>query len=147
MLGFRTVHAFGNQEVEDARFATNNTRLLTLGLRSVEISARFSPALQLVSAFGTAALLWVGGYGALEGWWTAGVLVVATTYLKNMMSPMKTLAKLAPTFTASATSAERIRAILDHPAEHLGVDHAQPARSRGRLRHAGSRMFCADLGE
>jgi ATP-binding cassette subfamily B protein len=46
---------------------------------------------------------------------------------------MKTLAKLAPTFTQGAASAERVAAILDHPAEHTGIGHALPARVSGRV--------------
>jgi ATP-binding cassette subfamily B protein/subfamily B ATP-binding cassette protein MsbA len=133
LQGIRTTHAFGNQQRQDELFGTSNEKLLRLGLISVDLSARFSPALQTVSALGTAGVLYVGGYGALHGWWQVGILVVVTTYLKNMLSPMKTLAKLAPSFTQGAASAERIAAILDQPAEHLGIGEALPARVSGRL--------------
>jgi ATP-binding cassette subfamily B protein/subfamily B ATP-binding cassette protein MsbA len=133
LQGIRTTHAFGNQARQDELFGTSNEKLLRLGLISVDLSARFSPALQTVSALGTAGVLYVGGYGALHGWWQVGILVVVTTYLKNMLSPMKTLAKLAPSFTQGAASAERIAAILDQPAEHLGIGEALPARVSGRL--------------
>src|SRR5581483_10262705 len=98
LQGMRTIHAFGSQDAQDQRFGRTNQDVLRLGLRSVDVSAQFSPVLQVISAVGTAALLFVGGYGALHGWWQAGVLVVVTTYLKNMLSPMKSLAKLAPSF-------------------------------------------------
>jgi ATP-binding cassette subfamily B protein len=104
-----------------------------LGLRSVDLSARFSPVLQSVGALGTAAVLFVGGYGALHGWWAVGILVVVTSYLKNMLSPMKTLAKLAPSFTQGAASAERIADILDQPTEHLGSSDALPERVTGTI--------------
>ncbi len=97
LLGIRTVHAFGSQEVQERRFAAQNDQVLRLSLRSVNVSARFSPALELVGgAVGTALVRFVGGYGALNGWWQVGVLVVVTNYLRNLLSPMKTLAKLAP---------------------------------------------------
>jgi ATP-binding cassette subfamily B protein len=133
LQGIRTVHAFGNQEVQDRRFGGHNDRVLGLSLRSVDISARFSPTLQLVGAVGTALVLFVGGYGALLAWWQVGVLVVVTSYLKNMFSPMKTLAKLAPSFAQGAASAERIAAILDQPADHLGTPEPLPARVQGRI--------------
>jgi ATP-binding cassette subfamily B protein/subfamily B ATP-binding cassette protein MsbA len=133
LQGIRTTHAFGNQQRQDELFGTSNEKLLRLGLISVDLSARFSPALQTVSALGTAGVLYVGGYGALHGWWQVGILVVVTTYLKNMLSPMKTLAKLAPSFTQGAASAERIAAILDQPAEHLGIGQTLPPRVSGRL--------------
>jgi ATP-binding cassette subfamily B protein/subfamily B ATP-binding cassette protein MsbA len=50
-----------------------------------------------------------------------------------MLSPMKILAKLAPSFAAGAASAERIAAVLDQPAEHLGTDKALPERVTGHI--------------
>ena len=132
-MGIRTVHAFGNQQVQDQRFATQNDT----GARPVAAlgqgQRQVLPALQLVAAVGTALVLFVGGYGALNGWWQVGVLVVVTSYLKNMLSPMKTLAKLAPSFTQGAASAQRIADILDQPTDHQGTDEPLPARVDGRI--------------
>jgi ATP-binding cassette subfamily B protein len=133
LQGMRTIHAFGSQKGQDRRFGTTNKDVLRLGLRSVDLSAQFSPVLQVVSAVGTAAVLFVGGYGALHNWWAVGVLVVVTSYLKNMLSPMKSLAKLAPSFTAGAASAERVAAILDQPRDHLGSKAGLPARVSGAI--------------
>ena len=133
LMGIRTVHAFGNQRVQDQRFATQNDSVLSLSLRSVKVSAQFSPTLQLVAAVGTALVLFIGGYGALNGWWQVGVLVVVTSYLKSMLSPMKSLAKLAPSFTQGAASAQRIADILDQPTDHQGTDEPLPARVDGRI--------------
>ena len=139
LQGMRTIHAFGSQDSQEQRFGQDNRQVLQLGLRSVDLSAQFSPVLQVIAAFGTAGLLFVGGYGALVGWWQVGVLVVATTYLKNMVSPMKSLAKLAPSFTQGAASAERVAAILDQPRDHLLPEAGLPARVRGEieLKHVG----------
>ena len=56
-----------------------------------------------------------------------------TSYLKNMLSPMKTLAKLAPSFTQGAASARRIADILDQPTDHKGTDEPLPGRVNGRI--------------
>jgi ATP-binding cassette subfamily B protein/subfamily B ATP-binding cassette protein MsbA len=133
LMGIRTVHAFGNQHVQDQRFAAQNDNVVSLSLRSVKVSAKFSPTLQLVAAVGTALVLFVGGYGALNGWWQVGVLVVITSYLKTMLSPMKSLAKLAPSFTQGAASAQRIADILDQPTDHQGTGEPLPARVDGRI--------------
>ena len=139
LQGERTIHAFGSQVLQDRRFGRTNKDVLRLGLRKVDLSAQFSPVLQVIASIGTAALLFVGGYGALHGWWQVGVLVVVTTYLKNMLSPMKSLAKLAPTFTQGAVSAERVAAILDQPRDHLLPETGLPERVSGEieLRHVG----------
>jgi ATP-binding cassette subfamily B protein/subfamily B ATP-binding cassette protein MsbA len=133
LQGIRTVHAFGNQEVQDERFGTSNSKVLNIGLRGVDLSARFTPMLESVAALGTAVLLWVGGYGVLHNWWSVGLLVVVTNYLNNMLKPMKDLAKLLPSFTQGAASAERIAAILDQPAAHMGSEQGLPDRVRGEI--------------
>jgi ATP-binding cassette subfamily B protein/subfamily B ATP-binding cassette protein MsbA len=133
LQGIRTVHAFGSQGLQDRRFGAQNADVLQLGLRKVDINARFSPVLELVSALGTALLLFVGGYGALHSWWSVGVLVVVTSYLQQIFKPMQTLAKLAPSFAQGAASASRIGAILDQPSDHLGTVEPLPTRVRGQI--------------
>jgi ATP-binding cassette subfamily B protein len=137
LQGIRTVHAFGSQAVEDRRFGSTNDRVLSIGLRGVDLSARFTPALESVAAIGTAVLLFVGGYGVLQSWWSVGLLVVVTSYLQNILKPMKQLAKLLPTFTQAAASAERIGAILDQPREHLGRVQGLPSRVEGEIELRG----------
>jgi ATP-binding cassette subfamily B protein len=46
---------------------------------------------------------------------------------------MKDLAKLLPSFTQGAASAERISAILDQPREHLGPLQGLPGRVSGKI--------------
>jgi ATP-binding cassette subfamily B protein len=137
LQGIRTVHAFGSQDLEDRRFGSTNNRVLSIGLRGVDLSARFTPALESVAAIGTAVLLFVGGYGVLQSWWSVGLLVVVTSYLQNILKPMKQLAKLLPSFTQGAASAERVAAILDQPSAHVGSPEGLPARVSGEIELRG----------
>ncbi|MCH6170961.1 ABC transporter ATP-binding protein [Pseudonocardia alaniniphila] len=143
LQGIRTVHAFGSQDLEDRRFGSTNNRVLSIGLRGVDLSARFTPALESVAAIGTAVLLFVGGFGVLHSWWTVGLLVVVTNYLQNILKPMKQLAKLLPSFTQGAASAERVAAILDEPRAHVASPAGLPARVAGEIE---LRNVCLDYG-
>ena len=116
ITGIRTVHVVGTQKVHEGEFADFNNTALAAGLRSVDLRARFTPLLEATSACGTAGLLLVGGYGALNGWWTAGLLVVALAYFRDMLRPLRSLSRLSLTLTAGAASAERVAEILDVPA-------------------------------
>lgn len=127
ITGIRTVHVVGTQDVHEEEFAGYNGAALRAGLRSVDLRARFTPLLEATSACGTAALLLVGGYGALQGWWTAGILVVALAYFRDMLRPLRSLSRLSLTLTAGAASAERVAEILDVPA------HRRPARSPSQI--------------
>ncbi|HEY2204424.1 MAG TPA: ABC transporter ATP-binding protein [Pseudonocardia sp.] len=139
LQGIRTIHAFGRQDLHDDRFGASNDVVLQTGLTAVELRARFTPLLEAVTAVGTAALLFVGGYGVLHGWWTVGVLVVVTSYLKDMLKPMRALSKLAMTFTQGAASAERVAAIFaqTRPAEDPDADLPRRVAGAIELRDVG----------
>jgi ABC-type multidrug transport system fused ATPase/permease subunit len=133
LQGIRTIHAFGRHDLHDARFATDNSLTLHAGLRAVELRARFTPLLEGTTAVGTAVLLWVGGLGVLNGWWTVGLLVVVTSYLRDMVKPMRSLSRLSITFTQGAASAERVADILDQTAPSSDTTRPLPARATGRI--------------
>jgi ABC-type multidrug transport system fused ATPase/permease subunit len=133
LQGIRTVHAFGRHDLHDARFATDNTSALNAGLQSVELRARFTPLLEAATAVGTAVLLWVGGFGVLSHWWSVGLLVVVASYMRDMVKPMRSLSRLALTFTQGAASAERVAAILDQPLVSPTPSRPLPHRATGRI--------------
>jgi ABC-type multidrug transport system fused ATPase/permease subunit len=134
LQGVRTIHAFGRQELHNNKFKKGNDKVLSTGLRAVELRARFTPMLEAIAAVGTATLLFVGGYGVLQNWWTVGVLVVVTGYLRDMLKPMRGLSKLALTFTQGAASAERIAAIFDHQPPKATITSGLPERVFGDIR-------------
>ncbi|MEU4674427.1 ABC transporter ATP-binding protein [Amycolatopsis sp. NPDC023774] len=131
--GIRTIHAFGRHDLHDERFATSNGETLQAGLRAVELRARFTPMLEVVTAAGAAVLLWVGGLGVLNHWWTVGLLVVVTSYLNDMVKPMRGLSKLSITFSQGAASAERVSGILDQAPRSPTPARPLPARATGHV--------------
>jgi ABC-type multidrug transport system fused ATPase/permease subunit len=136
LQGIRTIHAYGRQDLHNQRFHDGNAHVLSAGLRAVELRARFTPLLEVIAALGTASLLFLGGYGALQQWWTVGVLYLATTYLREMLKPMRDLSKLAMTFNQGAASAERIAAIFDQQAPEATRTEGLPDRVEGDIRLA-----------
>jgi subfamily B ATP-binding cassette protein MsbA len=133
LQGIRTVQAFGRQDLHDQRFAASNEQVLSAGLRAVELRARFTPLMEVVAACGTATLLFVGGYGVINSWWSIAVLVVVAAYLRDMLKPMKNLSGLALTFTQGAASAERIAAIFDQKRPGTDDDTGLPDTTDGSI--------------
>ena len=133
LQGIRTVQAFGRQDLHDKRFKDGNDKVLSAGLRAVDLRARFTPILEVIAAIGTATLLFVGGYGVIYSWWSVPVLVVVTSYLKDMLKPMRNLSGLALTFTQGAASAERIAAIFDEKAPRSEADDSLPEVIEGSI--------------
>lgn len=131
--GIRTIHAFGRHDLHDARFADDNKTTLHAGLRAIELRARFTPLLEAATAVGMAVLLFVGGLGVLHHWWTVGLLVVVTSYLKDMVKPMRLMSRLSITFTQGAASAERVADILDQTPPSPVSPLPTPEHTSGRI--------------
>jgi ATP-binding cassette subfamily B protein len=131
--GIRTVHSFGRQDLHDHRFAMESERALQAGLATTRVQALRVPLLELATAGGTALLLWVGGSGVLDHWWSIGQLVVAVSYLNSMVSPIKSLSRLSVTFAQGQASGERILGILDEPRSPTRSEAGLPARTAGRI--------------
>lgn len=140
LQGIRTVHSFGRQELHDRRFAAESDDVLRAGLDATDVQARRVPLLEVATACGTAALLWMGGTGVVHGWWSVGHLVVALSYLTGMVNPVRSLSKLSITFAQGQTSTERIIAILDEPRPVHRTAVRLPERAAGRIEFAGVSM-------
>ncbi len=145
LSGIRTVLALGGQEVHDRAFAEGNRGTLATGLRSVDVIARFTPLVEIAAAVGTAALLWVGTWGVLDGAWTLGVLLVVMAYVRNMLKPLRSLSRLSLTLAQGAAAADRVTAVLAEPLSPLAPGPSvspvpgAPAHSRahGRIELRG----------
>ena len=115
LTGIRTVHALGRHDLHDQRFSESNERTLQAGLRAVELRARFVPMIEITAAVGAGAVLWIGASGVMHGAWSLGTLLVAITYIRNMLKPMRSLAKLSLTMSRASASAARVSSILAEP--------------------------------
>jgi ABC-type multidrug transport system fused ATPase/permease subunit len=113
LQGIRTVHIHAAFEGHESAFEARNRTTLQAGLRSVDLRARLTPLLEVAAGVGATALLWLGGYGVLRGWWTVGLLLVELAYVRNMVKPLRALARLSMTLARAAASADRIHATLD----------------------------------
>lgn len=115
LTGIRTVHALGRHDLHDQRFSESNERTLQAGLRAVELRARFVPMIEITATVGAGAVLWIGASGVMHGAWSLGTLLVAITYIRNMLKPMRSLAKLSLTMSRASASAARVSSILAEP--------------------------------
>lgn len=132
MSGIETVHLMAAQDIHDRRFEEMNHQTLASGLRSVELRARFTPIVEAGAAVGAAALLWVGAWGVLNNRWSLGLVLVAVTYVRNILKPMKSLSKLSVSFSKAAASADRVLGVLSQEATEPIASLAKPAQQRCR---------------
>jgi ABC-type multidrug transport system fused ATPase/permease subunit len=108
----RAVQAFGRIPRAAASFETRNTAVRDVNCRAVTIEARWSPVADVVLAVGSGLVLVVGGRAVLAGRLSTGELLVVTSYVSSLYSPIRALSRLSGMLAKSTASAERIDEVL-----------------------------------
>jgi ATP-binding cassette subfamily B protein len=100
-------------------------------MKTVNLNAAYFPAVELLSALVTVAILLYGGYQAIDGAVTVGVLVAFVTALNNFFDPIQQLSQLYTTYQSGMAALDKIFELLD---EQPDLVDAPGAIELGRLR-------------
>jgi ATP-binding cassette subfamily B protein len=111
--GVRVVKGFGQEERELRRLASASEDLFGSRLRAVRIQARYGAALQAVPALGQVAVLAFGGWLALRGRLSLGTFLAFSSYLLELVAPVRMLSVLTVVAQQARAGAERILELLD----------------------------------
>ncbi|MFI0907624.1 ABC transporter ATP-binding protein [Streptomyces sioyaensis] len=127
--GVRVVKGFGQEEQETGKLREVSRRLFAGRLRTVRLNARYTPALQAVPALGQVAMLALGGWMATQGHVTLGTFVAFSTYLAQLVGPVRMLAMMLTVGQQARAGVERVYELIDtEPALRERADaHALPA--------------------
>ncbi|MFD5732246.1 ABC transporter ATP-binding protein [Streptomyces sioyaensis] len=127
--GVRVVKGFGQEEQETGKLREVSRRLFAGRLRTVRLNARYTPALQAVPALGQVAMLALGGWMATQGHITLGTFVAFSTYLAQLVGPVRMLAMMLTVGQQARAGVERVYELIDtEPALQERADaHALPA--------------------
>ena len=138
--GVRVVKGFGQEEQETGKLREVSRRLFAGRLRTVRLNARYTPALQAVPALGQVAMLALGGWLATQGEITLGTFVAFSTYLAQLVGPVRMLAMVLTVGQQARAGVERVLRADRHRAvdRRSGTD-AHAARRRPRQRRVRRR--------
>ncbi|HEX9069095.1 MAG TPA: ABC transporter ATP-binding protein, partial [Ktedonobacterales bacterium] len=123
----QVVQAFANEDEEAEMFAQQTRKSLDAGLAVSWLQSELSPLVDLVGVMTLAAIVWLGAREALTHQITLGDLLLFTTYLRSILSPVRQLSKLSSQFSKSDASAERIQEVLDIEADVRDLPGARAA--------------------
>ena len=113
LRGVRVVKTFAQEDAEIKRFAIENQKWYDLSARSVSLQANNMPLLNLIADISSVAILLYGGTLVINHALTLGELVAFTTYVAQLVTPVRYLGMVLPAITIAAASAERVFEILD----------------------------------
>ncbi|MFG2945622.1 ABC transporter ATP-binding protein [Streptomyces adustus] len=111
--GVRVVKGFGQEEQETGKLREVGRRLFAGRLRTIRMNSRYTPALQAVPALGQVAMLALGGWLAVRGHITLGTFVAFSTYLAQLVGPVRMLAMVLTVGQQARASTERVLELID----------------------------------
>lgn len=142
MGALRVVKAFGQEDSERDRFSQRSRTGVEARIRLAAAEGFFGLLVNVVTALGTAAVLFIGVRHVQQGTLTLGELLMVIAYLSQLYEPLKTISKKAATLQSSFASAERVFEFMDEPHDVPQAPHAVPLlRARGdvEFRHVSMR--------
>jgi ABC-type multidrug transport system fused ATPase/permease subunit len=135
LRGARVVKAFAQERAETARFDRQNDRWFGLAIDAARIQALNVPLMDLIASVGTVFIIWYGGSLVIRKQLTLGELVAFSTYLAQLVQPLRRLGMIIPAVAMASAAGERIFEILDAVSEVQDAPGAiDLPRVRGHIR-------------
>jgi len=113
ITGVRVIKAFGREERNMQEFDELTGDMYRAGYRAAWLSALFLPLVMLISSFGVAAIIWIGGYQTQLGNMSIGGIQAFVTYVVFMIWPIQEMARVYAEMQRAIASAERIFSLVD----------------------------------
>src|SRR5918995_607819 len=130
----RVVQAFGQETREGERFVRRSGESVQNRIRVALIEGGFALLIGLITATGTAAVLFIGVHHVRSGLLTLGDLLLVIGYLVLLYAPLNQLSKSKATLQGWLVSAERAFSLLDEKPDVIERPQAQAlARASGAV--------------
>ncbi len=113
----RVIQAFQRQGDVLDRFGERNDAAKDASISSLRVDALFSPIGNLVLAFGSAAVLWVGVLRVQQDRMSVGTLLIVLSYVGSVYGPVRSLSRLATSLARGAASKDRLREVIESSEE------------------------------
>ena len=127
LSSMRVVQAYTREARHYDRFHERTTERLRAGLEAIRLQAKLSPSVDVITACGTAVILWFGVRKVLAGEMSLGLLLVFLAYLSQLYSPIRKLSKLSLVISRGMASTDRVYELLSADAQVLDRPDAVPA--------------------
>ncbi|HEY6549321.1 MAG TPA: ABC transporter transmembrane domain-containing protein, partial [Vicinamibacteria bacterium] len=113
----KLVQAYGREELAVRDFRRGSDNSLALSLRLYQTETLFMLVVDTVLAVGTALLVWLGARSVMAGTLTIGALTVFLGYLREMYTPVLTVAQNFKEISSARAGLDRAFAVLDVEAD------------------------------
>ncbi len=130
--GQKVVKAFRRNDSVIEAFRERNQAVFKAGVYANSYALMLMPLTNVLGNFFVIVLAGLGGWLALRGLVTVGVIATFIIYGQNFIQPLRQLANMYNVIQAALAGAERVFEIIDTPVEIDEAETAQSPRQRGR---------------
>ncbi len=132
--GQRVVKAFRRSESSIERFRASNQKVYAAGVYANTYALMLMPLTNVLGNFFVIVLVGLGGYLALQGLATVGMIATFIAYAQNFISPLRQLANMYNSIQAALAGAERVFEVIDMPSEvDTASDSPLPVPVKGEV--------------
>lgn len=115
--GYKTVAAYSREEAVMQAFATTSDDLTRVGIIAEILGGSMGPVMNVINNISFVIIAAFGGYFAIRGVITIGVISAFIIYAKQFGRPIDELAQIYGQIQTAIAGAERVFAIMDEPFE------------------------------
>jgi ATP-binding cassette, subfamily B, bacterial len=138
LSGVRVVRSFGQESRHAAAMTELNEANREANMRTVYLNATYFPAVELMTAVGTAVIVLYGGTQAIDGAIQIGVVVAFVGYLRTFFEPIEQLSQFYTTWQQGVAALDKIFELLETAPDMVDAAEAiDPGRLRGEIEMEG----------
>jgi ATP-binding cassette, subfamily B, bacterial len=132
--GVRVVRSFAQEPRHLERMSVLNEENRAANMTTVYLNAAYFPAVELLSAIGTAVILLYGGYRAIRGDVEVGIVVAFVGYLNAFFDPIQQISQLYTTYQQGMAALDKIFDLLETKPDMVDrPDALDPGQIRGEI--------------
>lgn len=115
--GYKTVSAYNHQPMAVRTFEEKSDELTGVGIRAELLGGVLGPAMSVIQNMGYFLIAVIGGYFAMQGTITVGVISAFLVYEKQFSRPINEVAQLYGQMQTALAGAERVFALMEEPVQ------------------------------
>jgi ABC-type multidrug transport system fused ATPase/permease subunit len=148
LSGVRVVRSFGQEPRHLDEMTELNEANRAVNMKTVYLNASYFPAVEMLSAIGTAVILLYGGSQAIDGAIQVGVIVSFVGYLNTFFEPIQQLSQLYTTYQQGMAALDKIFDLLETEPDMVDApDAIDPGTLRGEIELEGVWFSYGEEGE
>ena len=133
--GQKVINAFRRNESVIETFRQRNQEVYRAGVSANSYALLLMPLTNVLGNFFVIVIAGLGGWLALQGLVSVGIIATFISYGQNFINPLRQLANMYNSIQAALAGAERVFEIMDTPSEVDDAPNAVPLESlRGDVR-------------